>query len=75
MERRADGRRWARSTGIELELREELQNKLAAAIINAELVMAMLEDGPARERVQAVLKAVWDASACADGREIFTGGC
>jgi hypothetical protein len=40
-----------------------IQTKLAAAVVNAELALVMLEDGPARERVHRALEAVWAASA------------
>jgi hypothetical protein len=40
---------------------DDVQNKLAAAICNAELALEMV-DGAARERVEAILRASWTAS-------------
>ena len=43
---------------------DELQNKLATVICNAELALAVA-DGFARERLRAALAAAWAASALA----------
>ena len=43
---------------------DELQNKLATVICNAEVALDMVE-GPARARLQAALRAAWTASALA----------
>jgi len=40
---------------------DDLQNKLATVICNAEVALDMV-DGPARERLQAALRAAWAAS-------------
>jgi hypothetical protein len=40
---------------------DDVQNKLAATICNAELALEMV-DGAARERVEAILRSAWTAS-------------
>jgi hypothetical protein len=40
---------------------DDLQNKLATVICNAEVALEMV-DGPARERLEAALRAAWTAS-------------
>ena len=40
---------------------DDLQNKLATVICNAEVALELV-DGPARERVEAALRAAWAAS-------------
>jgi hypothetical protein len=40
---------------------DDLQNKLATVICNAEVALELV-DGPARERVEAALRAAWTAS-------------
>jgi hypothetical protein len=40
---------------------DDLQNKLASVIANAELALEMV-DGPARGRLEAVLRSAWTAS-------------
>jgi hypothetical protein len=40
---------------------DDLQNKLASVIANAELALEMVE-GPARARLEAVLRSAWTAS-------------
>jgi hypothetical protein len=40
---------------------DDLQNKLATVICNAEVALEMVE-GPARERLEAALRAAWTAS-------------
>jgi hypothetical protein len=40
---------------------DALQNKLANVICNAELALDMV-DGPARGRLEAILRAAWSAS-------------
>ena len=45
---------------------DDVQNKLAAAICNAELVLQMV-DGTARERVEAILRSAWTASRIVAG--------
>jgi hypothetical protein len=40
---------------------DDLQNKLASVIANAELALEMV-DGPARERLEAILRSAWTAS-------------
>jgi hypothetical protein len=45
----------------EQEQVDDLQNKLATVICNAEIALEMVE-GPARERLEAALRAAWTAS-------------
>jgi hypothetical protein len=45
----------------EQERADVLQNKLANVICNAELALDMV-DGPARGRLEAILRAAWSAS-------------
>jgi hypothetical protein len=46
-----------------LAMVEAAQGKLAVAVVNAELIMAMLPDGLPRERARAALAAIWAASS------------
>jgi hypothetical protein len=43
------------------ERADVIQNKLANVICNAELALEMV-DGPARRRLEAILRAAWTAS-------------
>ncbi len=40
---------------------DAVQNKLAGVIANAEMALALV-DGPARARLEAILRAAWNAS-------------
>jgi hypothetical protein len=57
---------------------DDLQNKLASVICNAELMLDMV-DGEARVRVEALLRSAWNAShlagALGGGRASYGPGC
>jgi hypothetical protein len=59
--RQAKGAIVLETAGSVQERVDDVQNKLAATICNAELALEMV-DGAARERVEAILRAAWKAS-------------
>jgi hypothetical protein len=50
---------------------DDVQDKLACVIGNAELLLEMVE-GPARERVAAILRGAWRASCLVDALPLST---